>query len=60
VAGTLRGTGDLLAVTIAACLASGAGLGEAVERARHRVRNAIASGVGFAGTRVATFELPQA
>jgi hydroxymethylpyrimidine/phosphomethylpyrimidine kinase len=53
VAGELRGTGDLLAVTIAAGLANGAPLGEAVERARHRVREAIACGVPFAGARVA-------
>ena len=49
----MRGTGDLLAVTIAACLANGASLGEAVERARRRVREAIARGEPFAGTRVA-------
>jgi hydroxymethylpyrimidine/phosphomethylpyrimidine kinase len=49
----LRGTGDLLAVTIAAALARGATLDDAVERARGRVRNAIAHGVAFAGTRVA-------
>ncbi len=55
VAGTLRGTGDLLAVTIAACLARGAQLPEAIERARRRVREAIACSVPFAGTRVATF-----
>jgi hydroxymethylpyrimidine/phosphomethylpyrimidine kinase len=51
--GTLRGTGDLLAVTIAAGLARGAGLDEAVERARRRVREAIVRGVPFAGARVA-------
>ena len=55
VAGTLRGTGDLLAVTIAACLARGASLTEAIEHARRRVREAIARAVPFAGTRVATF-----
>jgi hydroxymethylpyrimidine kinase/phosphomethylpyrimidine kinase len=49
----LRGTGDLLAATIAACLANGAPLGEAVERARHRVREAIVRGVPFADARVA-------
>lgn len=54
-AGTLRGTGDLLAVTIAACLARGMPLAEAVEHARRRVREAIVRGVPFAGTRVATF-----
>ncbi len=53
VGGELRGTGDLLAVTIAACLARGASLAEAIEHARHRVRDAIARGVAFAGTRVA-------
>ncbi len=53
VAGELRGTGDLLAVTIAAGLAGGATVGEAVERARGRVREAIARGVPFARTRVA-------
>jgi hydroxymethylpyrimidine/phosphomethylpyrimidine kinase len=50
---TLRGTGDLLAVTVAANLARGAQLSDAIERARLRVRNAIANGVPFAGTRVA-------
>ncbi len=39
----LRGTGDLLATCIAASLANGAPLGEAVERARRRVREAIAA-----------------
>ncbi|MEA2784356.1 MAG: hydroxymethylpyrimidine/phosphomethylpyrimidine kinase, partial [Candidatus Eremiobacteraeota bacterium] len=53
--GVLRGTGDLLAVTIAAALARGASLGEAIERARARVRDAIARGVPFAGARVASF-----
>ncbi len=53
IAGELRGTGDLLAVTVAACLANGAPLGEAVERARRRVRTALARGVPFAGTRAA-------
>jgi hydroxymethylpyrimidine/phosphomethylpyrimidine kinase len=53
VEGTLRGTGDLLAVTIAASLACGAPLPEAIERARRRVREAIARGVAFAGARVA-------
>lgn len=56
VAGTMRGTGDLLAVTIAASLARDAPLPEAIEHARRRVREAIARGVEFAGTRVATFE----
>jgi len=51
----LRGTGDLLAVTIATCLARGARLSEAVEHARRRVHEAIACGVPFAGTRVANF-----
>ena len=55
VAGTLRGSGDLLAVTIAAGLARGASLAEAIEHARHRVREAIARAVPFAGTHVATF-----
>jgi hydroxymethylpyrimidine/phosphomethylpyrimidine kinase len=49
---TLRGTGDLLAVTIAAGLARGAPLDEAIERARRRVRDALLHGVPFAGTRV--------
>ncbi len=53
VEGALRGTGDLLAVTIAACLARGATLPEAIEHARRRVREAIAAGVAFAGARVA-------
>ena len=51
--GTLRGTGDLLAVTIAAELARGAALDAAIERARRRVGDAIAHGVQFAGARVA-------
>ena len=54
VAGTLRGTGDLLAVTVAACLARGAPLAEAIEHARHRVREAIARATPFAGTHCAT------
>ena len=53
IVGTLRGTGDLLAVTIAAGLARGARLDDAVERARVRVRDAIARGVPFAGAQVA-------
>jgi hydroxymethylpyrimidine/phosphomethylpyrimidine kinase len=53
VGGTMRGTGDLLAVTIAACLARGAPVAEAIEHARHRVREAIARSVAFAGDRVA-------
>ena len=52
--GTMRGTGDLLAVTIAASLARGVPLDEAIERARVRVRDAIAHGVAFAGARVAS------
>lgn len=52
VAGTLRGTGDLLAVTIAAGLARGASVHAAIEPARRRVAAAIAGGVPFAGTRV--------
>ncbi|HTJ28133.1 MAG TPA: PfkB family carbohydrate kinase [Candidatus Limnocylindria bacterium] len=51
--GALRGTGDLLASTIAAALARGATLDAAVDRARARVRDAITRGVAFAGTRVA-------
>ena len=51
--GTLRGTGDLLAVTVAANLARGMPLDEAIERARERVRDAISRGVPFAGARVA-------
>jgi hydroxymethylpyrimidine/phosphomethylpyrimidine kinase len=53
IGGRLRGTGDLLAVTIAAGLARGAPLDEAIERARRRVRDAIVRGVPFAGARVA-------
>jgi hydroxymethylpyrimidine/phosphomethylpyrimidine kinase len=53
VAGSLRGSGDLLAVTIATGLARGATLDAAIERARVRVRAAIAAGEPFAGTRVA-------
>lgn len=55
VPGEMRGTGDLLAVTIAACLARGATIPEAIEHARHRVREAIARAQAFANTRVATF-----
>jgi len=51
--GTLRGTGDLLAATIAAGLARGMTLEDAIERARRRVRDAILHGVPFAGSRVA-------
>lgn len=51
--GALRGTGDLLAVTIAAELARGTALDRAIERARSRVRDAIAHGEPFAGARVA-------
>jgi len=51
--GTMRGTGDLLAVTIAASLARGAPIGEAIERARHRVRETLARSVVFCGERVA-------
>jgi hydroxymethylpyrimidine/phosphomethylpyrimidine kinase len=56
VAGTLRGTGDLLATTIAASLARGTTLDAAIDYARRRVATAIARGVAFAGTRVTTFE----
>jgi hydroxymethylpyrimidine/phosphomethylpyrimidine kinase len=52
---TLRGTGDLLAVTIAAHLARGATLHEAIECGRRHVRESIARGINFAGTRVAAF-----
>jgi hydroxymethylpyrimidine kinase/phosphomethylpyrimidine kinase len=54
VAGTVRGSGDILAITIATCLARGASLTEAIEHARRRVRESIASATTFAGTRVAT------
>ena len=53
--GTMRGTGDLLASTIAGKLAAGTPLEDAVEAARGRVRQAIAHGVPFSGTRVAAF-----
>jgi hydroxymethylpyrimidine/phosphomethylpyrimidine kinase len=56
IAETLRGTGDLLAVTVAASLARGADVVEAVERARARVRDAISRGVPFAGARVAALQ----
>lgn len=58
VEGTLRGTGDLLAVTIAAHLGAGVPMQVAIERARDRVRLAIARGVAFAGTRVAALRAP--
>ena len=54
--GVMRGTGDLLAVTIAAAVARGATLGEAIECGRARVRDAIAGGVPFAGARVTSFD----
>ena len=54
--GTLRGTGDLLAVTIAACLARGAPMRDAIEYARRRVREAISRSTPFAETSIATFE----
>jgi hydroxymethylpyrimidine kinase/phosphomethylpyrimidine kinase len=53
VEGSVRGSGDLLAITIATCLARGATLVEAIEHARRRVREAISSAVPFANTRVA-------
>jgi hydroxymethylpyrimidine/phosphomethylpyrimidine kinase len=56
VAGALRGTGDLLAATIAAALARGTSLDDAIDYARRRVATAIVRGVAFAGTRVTTFE----
>ena len=56
IAGTLRGTGDLLAATIAACLARGTTLEDAIDYARRRVAAAIERGVAFAGTRVTSFE----
>jgi hydroxymethylpyrimidine kinase/phosphomethylpyrimidine kinase len=51
----VRGTGDLLATSIAASLARGATVAEAIEHARRRVREALACGVPFAGTRVIAF-----
>jgi hydroxymethylpyrimidine/phosphomethylpyrimidine kinase len=51
---TMRGTGDLLATTIAAGLARGLPLASAILRARARVARALADGVPFAGTRVAS------
>jgi hydroxymethylpyrimidine/phosphomethylpyrimidine kinase len=56
--GQLRGTGDLLAATIAAALARGTGLSEAIEHARARVRREIERGITFAGTRVARWPQP--
>jgi hydroxymethylpyrimidine/phosphomethylpyrimidine kinase len=53
VAMTMRGTGDLLATTIATGLARGMPLASAILRARARVARAIADGVPFAGARVA-------
>ena len=55
IAGDLRGTGDLLAVTIAAGLANGRTMHDAITHARMRVRDAIAHGTLFAGTRVAAW-----
>ncbi|HZO93853.1 MAG TPA: PfkB family carbohydrate kinase [Candidatus Baltobacteraceae bacterium] len=49
---TLRGTGDLLASTIAGRLAAGDSLEAGIRHARRRVREAIANGVPFAGARV--------
>jgi hydroxymethylpyrimidine/phosphomethylpyrimidine kinase len=54
-AGELRGTGDLLAVSIAAALANGDTMRAAITHARQRVRDAIAHGEMFAGTRVAAW-----
>ena len=51
----VRGTGDLLATSIAASLARGANVFEAIEHARRRVHEALACGVPFAGTRVTSF-----
>jgi len=51
----VRGTGDLLATSIAASLARGATIAEAIQHARRRVREALACGVPFAGTRVTSF-----
>ncbi len=51
--GTVRGGGDLLAVTIATRLARGASLPEAIEHARRRVREAIAGAIPFANARTA-------
>jgi hydroxymethylpyrimidine/phosphomethylpyrimidine kinase len=61
VPGTLRGTGDLLAVTIAADLARRIPLDDAIGRARARVAHAIELGVPFARTRVARVrgEMPE-
>lgn len=56
IAATLRGTGDLLATTIAASLARGTSLDESIDYARRRVAAAITRGVAFAATRVTTFE----
>ncbi len=53
--GQLRGTGDLLATSIAASLARGATMVEAIEHARRHVREAIACGIPFAGARVTSF-----
>jgi hydroxymethylpyrimidine/phosphomethylpyrimidine kinase len=52
-AGALRGTGSLLATAIAANLARGAGLEDAIDAARAFVRARIAGGHAFAGMRVA-------
>jgi hydroxymethylpyrimidine/phosphomethylpyrimidine kinase len=51
--GTMRGTGDLLAATIAAGLARGRTLDEAIVHARERVARAIGSSERFAGAHVA-------
>ena len=48
--GSLRGTGDLLAVSAAAALARGATTLQAVEYGRARVRTALAEAQPFAGT----------
>lgn len=50
-AGSLRGTGDLLACAIAARLAYGEALVPSVEAARAFVRGCLAAGVPFAGAR---------
>lgn len=53
IAGTLRGSGCLLACGVAAWLARGARLREAVERARAFVRERFAGATEFGGMRVA-------
>jgi len=53
IVGTMRGTGDILATSIAAGLARGLGLPESIETARRFVRRCIEGAQSIGGMRVA-------